>query len=67
MTTPDGWKRLNRTVRMHERVRVDGPARFSVSEVMDSRFRVTIEAPESTRIFRDEDAAPPEPDDSGAE
>jgi carbon storage regulator CsrA len=53
MTRPD-WKRLVLTRRLTEAIVVDGPARFSVIEVLDSHFRISIEAPETTRISREE-------------
>jgi carbon storage regulator CsrA len=53
MTRPD-WKRLVLTRRLTEAIVVDGPARFSVIEVLDHHFRISIEAPETTRISREE-------------
>jgi carbon storage regulator CsrA len=53
MTRPD-WKRLVVTRSLNQGVVIDGPARISVIDVLDGQFRIAIEAPETTRVLRDE-------------
>jgi carbon storage regulator CsrA len=42
------------TRRVGQGVRVDGPARFVILEILDSTARIAIEAPETTKVLRDE-------------
>jgi carbon storage regulator CsrA len=54
MTVRPDWKHLVVTRGLNQGIVVDGPARFAVLEVLDGQMRIAIDAPETTKVLREE-------------